>query len=94
MQNSTLTLCRGQEECHPCQGMKGFMHQLHASSLGDVDETDPDTLSHAGDRMSDTGHMLQGGAGAVWRQGTRTRGVLGSLAAGMGFAPGEGSTAP
>jgi hypothetical protein len=70
------------------------MHQPHASSLCDIDKTEPDTLSHTCDRVSEAGHMLQGEAGAVWRQGTRTRGVLCSLAAGMGFAPGEGSTAP
>ena len=69
------------------------MHQPHGSSWCDVDETWPDTLSHACDRVSEAGHMLQGGLWAVWRMVTRTRGVLGSLAAGMGFAPGEESTA-
>jgi hypothetical protein len=28
------------------------MHQLHASSLCDIDETEPDILSHAYDRVS------------------------------------------
>jgi hypothetical protein len=70
------------------------MHQPHVSSLCDVDEMWPDTLSHACDRVSEAGHMLHGEAGAIWRQGTRTGGVPRSLAAGMGFAPGEGSTAP
>jgi hypothetical protein len=70
------------------------MHQPHASSLCDVDETEPDTLSHTCDRVSEAGHMLQGGAWAVWCKVTCTEGVPCSLAAGMGFAPGEGSTAP
>jgi hypothetical protein len=70
------------------------MHQPHVSSWCDVDEMWPDTLSHTCDRVSEAGHMLQGESGAIWRQGTRTGGVPRSLAAGMGFAPGEGSTAP
>ena len=71
------------------------MHQPHASSLCDGDETEPDTLSYAYDRVSEAGHMLQGGAGALWHKVTRTRtgGVSCSLAAGMGFAPGDGAQA-
>jgi hypothetical protein len=77
-----------QGECHPYQGTEGLMHQSHASSKCDMDEMEPDILSHACDRVSDAGHMLQGGACASWHKVTRTGGVLCSLAAGMGFAPG------
>jgi hypothetical protein len=41
------------------------MHQPYISSLCDVDETEPDTLSHTCDRVSEAGHMLQGEAGVV-----------------------------
>ena len=70
------------------------MHQPHVLGWCDVDETGSDTLSHVCDRVSEAGHMLQDEAGAVWRKRTRTGGVPRSLAAGMGFAPGESSTAP
>src|SRR5262245_6148245 len=72
--------------------MQGVMHQLHASRWCDVDETGPDILSYAYDRVSEAGYMLQGGAGAIWRKVTHPGGFLCSLAAGMGFAPGEGRT--
>jgi len=41
------------------------MHQPYISSLCDVAETEPDTLSHTCDRVSEAGHMLQGEAGVV-----------------------------
>jgi hypothetical protein len=85
-----LWLCAGrkQGECQPCQGMEGLIHQPCASSLCDIDKTEPDTLPHACDRVSEAGHMLQDGACAIWRRVTRTGDVPCSLAAGMGFAPG------
>ena len=43
------------------------MHQPYASSVCDRDETEPDILSHAYDRVSEAGYRLQGGACAIWR---------------------------
>ncbi len=63
------------------------MHQPRASSVYDRDETAYDILSPACDRVSEAGHILQAGAGVLWRQVTPPGGVLCSLAAGMGFAP-------
>ena len=70
------------------------MHQPRASSVYDREGTAYDTLSPACDRVSEAGHMLQVGACALWRQVPPPGGVACSLAAGMGFAPGGGSTAP
>ena len=69
------------------------MHQPRVSSLCDIVETKCDTLSHACDKVSEAGHVLQGGACTLWHKVTCTGGVLCSLAAGMGFAPGGDSTA-
>ena len=57
------------------------MNQPHASSLCDVDETEHDTLSHAYDRVSEAGHMLEGGACAVWHKAAL--GVAEALALGV-----------
>jgi formate/nitrite transporter FocA (FNT family) len=57
------------------------MNQPHALSLCDVDEAEHDTLSHACDRVSEAGYMLEGGACAVWHKAAL--GVAEALALGV-----------
>ncbi len=49
----------------------GFYASTTYISLCDVDEAEPDTLSHTCDRVSEAGQMLQGGACAIWHKVTR-----------------------
>jgi hypothetical protein len=49
------------------------MNQPHVSSVCDEDEMLPDTLSPACDRVSEAGHMRQGGAWALWHTLPRQR---------------------
>jgi hypothetical protein len=57
------------------------MHQPYASIVCDIDETEPDILSHAYDRVSEGGYRLQGGACAIWRKAPCIGSIPRSLAA-------------